>query len=98
MSWLAPESNAPRTSRLTRLMLKELREILRDRRTIVTLVLMPLILYPLLSVAFQQFFLSNLAKNSRMRYHLGFSDVREARGILAFLAIAGEMPLVRSSG
>lgn len=40
---------------LGRLALKELRETLRDRRTIVTLLLMPLILYPLLSLAFHRF-------------------------------------------
>jgi sodium transport system permease protein len=47
----------PRLARLGRLMRKELSEILRDRRTIVTLVLMPLLLYPLLAMAFPQFLL-----------------------------------------
>ena len=37
-------------ARMVRLCLKELRESLRDRRTIVTLVLMPLLVYPLLSL------------------------------------------------
>jgi sodium transport system permease protein len=37
-------------ARLLRLCLKELRESLRDRRTIVTLLLMPLMVYPLLSL------------------------------------------------
>jgi len=46
--------------RLARLCLKELREILRDRRTIVTLVLMPLLVYPLLTMAFQRFLLTSL--------------------------------------
>jgi sodium transport system permease protein len=36
--------------RLLRLCLKELRESLRDRRTIITLLLMPLMVYPLLSL------------------------------------------------
>ncbi len=42
---------APRRSpfRMRRLVLKELRETLRDRRTIVTLLLMPLLVYPLLT-------------------------------------------------
>jgi sodium transport system permease protein len=40
---------------LGRLAMKELRETLRDRRTIVTLLLMPLIVYPLLSLAFHRF-------------------------------------------
>lgn len=41
--------------RLRRLAIKELREILRDRRTLLTLVLMPFLLYPLLSLVFRKF-------------------------------------------
>src|SRR5262245_64061590 len=55
---LTPLSRLPvgqRLARLGRLVRKELSEILRDRRTIVTLVLMPLLLYPLLAMAFPQF-------------------------------------------
>ncbi len=44
--------------RLARLARKELRETLRDRRTILTLVLMPVLVYPLLSVGFRQIFMS----------------------------------------
>ncbi|MFN9606275.1 MAG: ABC transporter permease subunit, partial [Planctomycetota bacterium] len=40
--------------RLGRLCLKELRESLRDRRTIITLILMPILVYPLLSMAMQR--------------------------------------------
>lgn len=43
-----------RAGRIRRLIVKELREILRDRRTILTLVFMPLLLYPLLTIAFRQ--------------------------------------------
>jgi sodium transport system permease protein len=43
------------SARVCRLARKELLEIVRDRRTIFTLVLMPLLLYPLLSFAFRQF-------------------------------------------
>jgi sodium transport system permease protein len=46
---------AQSAARVGRLARKELSEILRDRRTVITLVLMPLLLYPLLSFAFQQF-------------------------------------------
>jgi ABC-2 type transport system permease protein/sodium transport system permease protein len=46
-------------ARLLRLARKELSEILRDRRTVITLFLMPLLLYPLLSVAFRQYLLAN---------------------------------------
>ena len=45
--------------RILRLALKELRETLRDRRTIITLVLMPLLVYPLLSLALRQFLLTS---------------------------------------
>ncbi len=51
---------APRKFRLSRLALKELRETLRDRRTIVTLILMPLLVYPVLSLVFKTFLLSNV--------------------------------------
>ena len=43
-----------------RLAYKELRETLRDRRTLLTLFLMPLIVYPILSLLLQSFFLSRL--------------------------------------
>jgi len=46
------------TGRLLRLCRKELRETLRDRRTILTLVMMPLLLYPLLSMTLQRFLFS----------------------------------------
>ena len=48
-------SSAIDIGRIGRLARKELREILRDRRTIVTLVLMPLLLYPLLGIVIQKF-------------------------------------------
>src|SRR5205823_10965491 len=51
----APRASPPSLRRLGRLVRKELSEILRDRRTILTLVLMPLLLYPLLAMAFPQF-------------------------------------------
>lgn len=43
---------------MSRLVLKELRETLRDRRTIITLILMPLLVYPALSLVFKSFLLS----------------------------------------
>jgi ABC-2 type transport system permease protein/sodium transport system permease protein len=52
-------SSRPLAARYGRLMLKELRESLRDRRTLLTLLLMPVLVYPLLSIAFQQFFLAS---------------------------------------
>ncbi|MEM6978753.1 MAG: ABC transporter permease subunit/CPBP intramembrane protease [Planctomycetota bacterium] len=49
------------TTRLWRLTRKELRETLRDRRTMLTLVVMPLLVYPLLSMALNRFLLSTSA-------------------------------------
>src|SRR5262245_20070530 len=58
----------PMFGRLRRLVLKELREILRDRRTIITLVVMPLVIYPLLAIAFQRFLLTSVAVHSDVSY------------------------------
>ncbi|MSQ97611.1 MAG: CPBP family intramembrane metalloprotease [Gemmataceae bacterium] len=73
---------APRHSplwRVFRLARKELREILRDRRTIVTLIAMPLLLYPLMSVAFQQFYLATRdASKEETTYRIGVLTDAEA--------------------
>jgi ABC-2 type transport system permease protein/sodium transport system permease protein len=62
-----------RWARLGRLTRKELSEILRDRRTIITLVAMPLLLYPLLSVAFLQFaWIGKADAESSLTYTYGF--------------------------
>src|SRR5438552_15510547 len=72
--------------RLGRLVRKELVEIIRDRRTIITLVLMPLLLYPLLSVTFQQFFLASSIDPSRgLVYRFGFTSEREGEVFRQFL-------------
>ncbi len=52
-------SGAGLHGRLTRLCQKELKETIRDRRTIVTLLMMPLLVYPLLSMALNRFLLSS---------------------------------------
>jgi sodium transport system permease protein len=63
--------------RLGRLTHKELSESLRDRRTIFTLVLMPLILYPILTIAFQQLMLSKQADKVGPVYRIGFVSNEE---------------------
>lgn len=68
----SPSSAASAASRLSfgrvaRLALKELRETLRDRRTIITLVLMPLLVYPVLSVALKQFLLTSTSQKEQIR-------------------------------
>jgi sodium transport system permease protein len=85
----APAESRDRLHRLWRLTLKELREILRDRRTIITLVLMPLLLYPLLTIAFQQFFMTQLGTVQRPRYTIGFRNGREASYLIDLLSHGG---------
>src|SRR5687767_1873387 len=71
MSHPAPEeyrfSRRDAVGRLFRLVGKELSELLRDRRTIITLVLMPLLLYPLLAIAFQQVAAANVLHPDRLK-------------------------------
>jgi sodium transport system permease protein len=66
---------------LRRLMRKELNEILRDRRTIMTLVLMPLLLYPLLAVAFRTFLLSSMTTAGPPVYMIGVLPGGEGRSL-----------------
>jgi ABC-2 type transport system permease protein/sodium transport system permease protein len=61
--------------RLTR---KELAETLRDRRTIVTLVIMPLLVYPLLSIIFRQFLATSLSKSGQSIVLIGVEDKKTA--------------------
>src|SRR3954447_21317697 len=94
-SSLIPHPSSLAFGRVARLTRKELSEILRDRRTILTLVAMPLLLYPLLSVAFQQFFLASRANPARgPEYRLGFPTAAEGKLFVARLA-RGEAELER---
>ncbi|QDT37793.1 ABC transporter permease subunit/CPBP intramembrane protease [Stratiformator vulcanicus] len=64
--------------RFGRLLLKELRETLRDRRTTITLVAMPLIVYPLLGVVLQRFVLSQAEIDKGVEYTIVLSTEEEA--------------------
>ena len=57
--------------RVWRLCIKELRETLRDRRTMVTLILMPLIVYPLLSIIFQRFLIETYRTTQKTKCIVG---------------------------
>jgi ABC-2 type transport system permease protein/sodium transport system permease protein len=67
--------------RLTR---KELAETLRDRRTIVTLLVMPLLVYPLLSIIFRQFLTVSL-KPGQGTLIIGVDEPRDATLLKAWL-------------
>lgn len=69
---------------------KELRETLRDRRTIVTLLIMPLLLYPLLGlglrfVAFQQ------AGEAEVTYQVAIATEQEARWLIEALQFGDQL-------
>ena len=70
---LAPSWRGRReiAARLARLAIKELRETLRDRRTIVTLVVMPLVLYPLLALVLHRFLFTSLTGEGPVEYVMG---------------------------
>ncbi|TWU60118.1 ABC-2 family transporter protein [Rubripirellula tenax] len=59
--------------RLWRLCQKELKETSRDRRTIVTLLLMPLLVYPLLSMAMNRYLLTSDASTD-VNYKVGVAS------------------------
>lgn len=61
-------------ARMVRLCLKELRESLRDRRTIVTLVLMPLLVYPLLSLVLNRVLLTSSARSAETTVSIGIGQ------------------------
>ena len=60
-------------ARFGRLCMKELRESLRDRRTVITLVLMPLLIYPLLSLVLNRVLLSNVSAQARQIVTIGMT-------------------------
>jgi ABC-2 type transport system permease protein/sodium transport system permease protein len=77
------------SGRLQRLVLKELREILRDRRTIITLVVMPILIYPLLAVVFQRFLLTSITVSENVAYDIGVES-KVAQQVLARQLQKGE--------
>jgi len=83
--------------RLLRLCLKELRESLRDRRTLITLVLMPILVYPLLSMAMQRLILSNASgvNDPRTEYIIGVPN-EKAGGLLS--SALGETSIAINQG
>jgi sodium transport system permease protein len=95
MSDVALPSLAARLRRISRLVRKETTGVLRDRRTLMTLFLMPILLYPLLAISFRQFFLSQQAEKSSPVYRLGFRDESEAAAIMNYLG-GGREALTRA--
>lgn len=82
-----PSQGSSTLGRWIRLCLKELRETLRDRRTIVTLVFMPLLVYPLLSMAFQKLMFTSLPGASQVDCRVGVDSERDAARLQRVLAL-----------
>src|SRR5579872_3653601 len=74
-----PHLTAFSSLRWWRMAQKELREILRDRRTIITLVAMPLLIYPLLGVTFQKLLVSQAASKIKIEFRVGLANQHDAR-------------------
>ncbi|MCO8125139.1 ABC transporter permease subunit [Stieleria sp. TO1_6] len=73
-------------SRLARLCQKELRETLRDRRTITTLLLMPLLVYPLLSMSLNRFLINATAGTTEATpYTVGVNTDAEGEQLVRWL-------------
>src|SRR5262249_47679143 len=70
--------------RLLRLIRKELSESLRDRRTILTLVLMPVLLYPLLAMAFQHVMRARRLEKDTPSYRIGFASEEQREAFRRF--------------
>ncbi|EDL58213.1 ABC transporter permease subunit/CPBP intramembrane protease [Gimesia maris] len=68
-----------RSFRFSGLLRKELREILRDRRTVITLILMPLLVYPLLGLMLQKFFLSQASQLNEIEYRIVLPNESEGQ-------------------
>ncbi len=74
--------NFQELARFARIAQKELRETLRDRRTVLTLLMMPLLLYPMLSLVLQRLVLSGAGENRAGLYRLGVSSKELANDLL----------------
>ncbi len=85
------------SSRTWRLATKELREILRDRRTVITLVLMPLLVYPLLGVILRKGLLNNLSHLQQVEVHVCLETEDDARQFAAAM-VRGERLLGAPEG
>ena len=73
--------------RLRRLAGKELRETLRDRRTVITLIMMPVLVYPILSIVFRTVLLSGLdlatgAEDGLIYYSIIIDEPLDAKNVV----------------
>lgn len=84
--------NSPTVALLATLIGKELREILRDRRTLVTLLLMPVLLYPLLGMAFNYFLIAVAPTSGADVFRIGIRTDSELRRLAEMLRLREDDP------
>lgn len=84
----AYRSSWGRVLRLTR---KELRETLRDRRTVITLVLMPLLVYPLLSISFNKTLILSADQSAQPVFSIGVDSAQDAELLEGLLTEGGRL-------
>lgn len=77
--------------RVSRLALKELRETLRDRRTITTLVMMPLLVYPILGLVFQRYLITTLPTAAKLEYRIGLASEEDEASFAPLLLLARDL-------
>ncbi len=80
---IKPQPTSFKVAGIWPLTAKELRETLRDRRTLMTLLLMPILVYPLLGLMFQGFFLPTLAQSKSSALYIVAFESDEARQYFA---------------
>lgn len=80
-------------ARIFRLCLKELRESLRDRRTIVTLILMPLLVYPLLSLVLNRVLLTGVVLRTDPEIRVGVANGMKDHPVLGMIIYGRELLL-----
>src|SRR5262249_26584619 len=86
-----------RLARVGRLARKELNESLRDRRTVLTLILMPLLLYPLLAIAFQHMLLSAQVEKMPAAYRVGVVSQEEGDTLLDYWRSGARVVAMRNA-
>ncbi|MFM8326211.1 MAG: ABC transporter permease subunit, partial [Pirellulaceae bacterium] len=75
--------------RLLRLVQKEVRESLRDRRTLATLILMPLIVYPILSLALQRLVVtSGLSGKPSTKIRIAVATPEDAEQLVEMIQVS----------
>jgi len=77
--------------RWLRLARKELRETLRDRRTIVTLLLMPILVYPLLSIGFRHFLLGSYLDPGKWTFVIAVDSEAAQKALLRDILSGDEL-------